>query len=193
MSNPLNKSLAHNEDVSKDTAIEALHAFLDGELSVADQSDLFAHLAVCGDCRQELEGVMKFRRMSRTENLTVPPSLDAAMFKRLRKHKTMMTRIDRADDRRPLWNAKTAISLRTTVVTAMFLFLAGLFVPADTFETYPPSQTPVYQVEGQVTGTDELIQFSDMDVLPGTNYVYVFYPGIDVEALSADVRRPTIP
>ncbi len=192
MSNPLNRSLAHNADVSKDTALEALHAFLDGELSVADQSDLFGHLAVCSDCRQELEGVMKFRRMSRSENLTVPPALDAAMFKRLQKHKTMMTRIDRADDRRPLWNAKTVISLRTTVVTAMFLFLAGLFVPADTFEEYP-SQTPVYQVEGLVTGSDELIQFSDMDVLPGTNYVYVFYPGIDVEALSADVRRPGLP
>ncbi len=192
MSNPLNRSLAHNADVSKDTALEALHAFLDGELSVTDQSDLFGHLAVCSDCRQELEGVMKFRRMSRSENLTVPPALDAAMFKRLQKHKTMMTRIDRADDRRPLWNAKTAISLRTTVVTAMFLFLAGLFVPADTFEEYP-SQTPVYQVEGLVTGSDELIQFSDMDVLPGTNYVYVFYPGIDVEALSADVRRPGLP
>ncbi len=192
MSNPLNRSLAHNAHVSKDTALEGLHAFLDGELSVTDQSDLFGHLAVCSDCRQELEGVMKFRRMSRSENLTVPPALDAAMFKRLQKHKTMMTRIDRADDRRPLWNAKTVISLRTTVVTAMFLFLAGLFVPADTFEEYP-SQTPVYQVEGLVTGSDELIQFSDMDVLPGTNYVYVFYPGIDVEALSADVRRPGLP
>ena len=103
-----------------------------------------------------------------------------------------MKRIDRAGDRRPLWNAKTAISLRTTVVTAMFLFMAGLFIPADTFETHA-NPAPVYQVQGQVTGTDELIEFADMDVLPGTNYVYVFYPGIDVEALSADVRPPTIP
>ncbi|MFK7846896.1 MAG: anti-sigma factor [Rhodothermales bacterium] len=196
MSNPLDKPLAHNEDVSKDRAIEALHTFLDGELPVEDQSGLFAHLAACSNCRQELEGVMKFRRMSRSENLTVPPSLDAAMFKRLQKHKVMMKKIDRAEDRRPLWNTKAAVSLRATVVTAMLVFLTGLLIPANNLNGYSESGivSPVYGAEGVVTGSDEFIEFTDLDFLSNTSTIYVFYPGLTVEAVSEnDAMRTQLP
>lgn len=172
MSNSIDITLDHDDDLSKDAALEALHAFLDGELDVSMQSALFAHLATCSSCRTELEGVMRFRRMSRVENLTVPPALDAALFKRLQKHKALNKKIDRAEDRRPLWNARAAVSLRATVVTAMLIFLTGLLIPAN-------SQRQNDQ--GIVTASDEFIEFADLDLGSSTSTVYVFYPGLTIE------------
>ena len=136
MSNPLHIDLTHDEDVSKDIALEALHSFLDGELPIVEQSALFTHLAVCASCRTELEGVMRFRRLSRVENLTASPSMDAALFKRVQKHKTLMKKIDRAADRRPLWNTRAAVSLRATVITAMLVFFTGLLLPGNNQNGY---------------------------------------------------------
>ena len=80
MNNFLHIDLTHDTDIEKDTALNALNAFIDGDLSVEEQPAMFTHLAECTSCRQQLEGVMKFRRMSRLENLVVPPALDAAVF-----------------------------------------------------------------------------------------------------------------
>ena len=190
MSNPLEIDLSHSDDVLQDTAAMALHSFLDGELPVADQSKLFAHLAGCESCRKELEGVMRFRRMSRVENLTVPPSLDAAMFKRLQKHKSMMKKIDRAQDRRPLWNTRTAVSVRATVVTAMLLFLTGLLIPGTEFTE--SVERPEYTAVGLVTGADEFIEFADLDFRLNTSTVYVFYPGVTIESEQEEEARKNI-
>lgn len=195
MSNPLQKSLTHNEVVSEDTALEALHSFLDGELSVLDQSRLFSHLAGCVSCCKELEGVMKFRRMSRMENLTVPPSIDAALFKRLQKHKAVMKKIDRAADRRPLWNTRAAVSLRVTVITAMLVFFTGLLIPGNNENSSSNGGivNPVYGASGLVTGSDEFIEFADLDVRSNTSTIYVFYPGLTVEAIADNQGRRNTP
>lgn len=180
-SDSLHTALVHNDNLSKDTALDALHSFLDGELCVSSQPALFAHLATCSSCREELEGVMKFRRMSRMENLTVPPALDAALFKRLQKHKAMIKKIDRAGDRRPLWNARAAVSLRATVVTAMLIFLTGLLIPAN--------DANLAATRGTVTASDEFIEFADLDLNASTSTVYVFYPGLTIEEAQDEEQR----
>lgn len=191
MDNPLHIALNHDKDVSKDQALEALHSFIDGELPVVDQSTLFGHLAGCESCRQELEGVMKFRRMSRVETLTVPPSIDAALFKRLQKHKAIMKKIDRAADRRPLWNTRTAVSLRAMVITAMLVFLTGLLFPGnhEISNSAGHVHEPVYGAYGIVTGADEFIEFADLDIRSSTSTIYVFYPGLTVEAIADNTVR----
>jgi len=62
---------------------EALNLFLDGELFSCDQADLFAHMAACETCREGMNAVMEFRRMSRQEVLHVPPIADEAVLARL--------------------------------------------------------------------------------------------------------------
>lgn len=181
MSNSKTIRLTHDSDISKDTALEALNAFIDGELAIDDQSAMFTHLADCESCRLQLEGVMKFRRMSRVETLTVPPALDAAIFKRIQKHKSLMRRIDRAQDRRPIWNIRTAVSIRATVLTALLLFLTGLLMPL--------SNESGYAHQGYVTGVDELIEFTNFELSEGnTRTLYVFYPGLTIEASDEDER-----
>lgn len=177
MSTSLNKSLTHHDELEKDTALHALNLFIDGELTGASQPALFKHLSICASCRRELDGVINFRRISREENLLAPPGLDQAMFKRLNKHKTIMTHIDRAEERRPLWNMRTHITLRATILTALMVFMTGLLMPHEVNQKMAN--------KGSVTGSDELIEFFDGDLAPAnTRTLYVFYPGLTIEASS---------
>ena len=181
MSNHLHKILSHNPDVDKDTALIALNEFMDGELNIHDQPALFAHLSECAECRRELDGVMNFRRFSRSERLSAPPSMDVGMFKRLRKQKSILARIDRAEDRKPLWSIRKAVSVRATVLTVLLVFFMGLFYPST-------AERSELAASGYVTGADELTEFPDLGLSPWTTRtLYVFYPGVTVEASLGDV------
>lgn len=151
---------------------ELLNLYIDGELSFAEQPPLFAHLASCACCRRTLEAVLSFRRISRQESFVVPPALDDGFFKRLDQHKRRNNSIDRRADRRPLWQARTPVSLRAAATIAGILFLAGLMVPVNAGETVAPSF---------VEGIDEHVEFPDPALLL-REPVYVFYPGLTVEA-----------
>ncbi len=173
-----NRRLVHAEDLDQDTAIEALNLFIDGELGLDEQAALFAHMADCVACRRDLEHFMRFRRMSRAEHLAVPPAFDDSFFKRLDALRVTTHRVDRAGDRRSLWQHKTPISFRAVVIAASLVFLSGLLFPAN-----PPEKTPA----GEVSGVDETIEFVDMAPAPAsTATLYVFYPGLTVEAAQYD-------
>ena len=159
-----------------DTSDEALNLFVDGELASEAQPALFAHLAECAGCRQTLEAVMHFRRMSRQETLDVPPAADDAFFKRLDAVKKSERRPNRAADRRPLWQARAPLSVRAVAMTAVLFFLTGLLVPVPTGDALP--LPPVY-IEAHQEGVDEARPVR-------REAVYVFYPGLTVEASQGD-------
>ncbi len=162
---------------------EALNLYLDGELSVEMQPFLFAHLSVCASCRRRFDAVLRFRRMSRQEYLVVPPSVDDAFFERLARHKTVSLRVDRASDRRPLWNLRTPVSLRSAVIVALALFLIGVMLPGST--------TPDDQTGAAVRGEEERVEFVDLEVAPSRfEAVYVFYPGLTIEAKQIATEEP---
>jgi anti-sigma factor RsiW len=176
-SDPL-RPLSHASDIAQDTALEALNLFVDGELDLSAQGPLFAHLSECIPCRRELEHIMRFRRMSRAEYLIVPPIFDEAFFKRLDAVRVNAARIDRASDRRPLWQRKASLSVRAVALSAAMVFLAGLLIPAN---------TPAPDARGSVVGTDETIEFAEVHPAPGAiATLYVFYPGLTVEAAQDD-------
>lgn len=178
MSNQPNHPLRHpdasaEEDVF-DPALDALNLFVDGELALENQGPLFAHMAECLTCRRDLEHLMRFRRMTRFDHLPVSPAVDDAFFKRLDAVRVNRTRVDRASDRRPLWQHKTSVSIRAAALAAGLVFLAGLFFPSNT--------QPVGQ--GSVVGFDETIEVSELSTTPtALATLYVFYPGLTVEAV----------
>jgi len=157
--------------------LEAVNLYVDGELHSKDQPALFAHLAVCSHCRQTLEAVMKFRRMSRQEYLTVPPIADDVFFERLARLKETSGLVDRVADRSPLWQARRAISLRSAVLVGAVLFLVGMMVP---LHAPPPVQ------DTRVKGEEEVVQFQPIEVNTRETAVYVFYPGLTIEAQRMD-------
>lgn len=153
---------------------EALHAYLDGELPFGRQPALFSHLADCADCRHTLNAVLAFRRMSRQEVLDVPPAADDAFFKRLDAIKRRGAP-DRGSARRTLWQVRTPVSFGMAALAALTLFLAGLFMPV---------QSTRAGSEVVVQGTVERV---DLNRRVRPEAVYVFYPGLVVEA--AKVRQ----
>lgn len=144
---------------------ELVHAFLDGELASERHSEVFVHLADCTQCRDTFNSVLQFRQMSRQEHLPVPPSVDEEFFRRLEQHKVQNDRRDRAADRRPLWQRRRLISLRTALLAGGFLIGLGLLVPSVPSH---PAQSFV------VRGETERVEFRDV--------IYVIYPGLTVEA-----------
>ncbi|MFQ5569026.1 MAG: anti-sigma factor family protein [Rhodothermales bacterium] len=162
---------------------EALNLYMDGELPFVDQPSLFAHLATCDHCRRTLSAMMEFRRMSRQEVLTVPVTVDDAFFKRLDKMKRGSKRVDRYVDRRPLWHVRAPVSLRAATMAAMVLFIAGLMFPRNAGE---PAGMAL------VEGLEERVEFVDQSRY-WREAVYVFYPGLTVEAPRLDERAVTDP
>ena len=146
---------------------EALNLYMDGELSLAEQPVLFAHLATCDPCRHILGAMMEFRRMSRQEVCLVPPAFDEAFFHRLDEISGRSHRVDRYQDRRPLWQSRATVSLRVATMASVLLFCAGLFFPQTAGE--PLVAKHVELQEERVVPT--LIE-----------PVYVITPGVTVEA-----------
>lgn len=157
---------------------EALHAYIDGELADTVQPELFAHLAQCAACRRQLDGVMAFRRMSRLEPLAVPAAADDAFLKRLAAHRQARSRTDRQAVRQPLWQVNTLVSVRVAVTVALVVFLTGMLLPGATVRSEPAAS---------VTGEEEIVLFTgEAGDAAATEAVYVFYPGLTVEARKAD-------
>jgi anti-sigma factor RsiW len=157
---------------------ERVQLYLDGEMPFSEQPALFAHLAVCDACRRTMDGVLTFRRMSRQEFLHVPPAADDVFFERLAQLKQRSDRVDRAAERRPLWHARRAVSLRSAVLTAIVVFMVGVFLPANT-----PEESAAVFVEIE----EELVEFPAFQFpFREPTAVYVFYPGLTIEAPKSD-------
>ena len=170
---PIDETMPDAACVSEET----LHQYVDGELAFEQQPALFSHLAACAACRRTLESVLTFRRLSRQEIVAVPPAVDDAFFQRLDQVKRRTERVDRQAARRPLWNARAPVSLGLAAVMAAFLFLAGVMVSEGTAEAAGP---PL------IVGMQEQIDFD----LPRREAVYVFYPGLTVEATKLSESVP---
>ena len=156
---------------------EALNLYVDGELPLEAQPALFAHLARCEGCRHALAGVLEFRRLSRQEPIAVPPAADDAIMGRLAKRKSALERVDRAADRRPLWQARAPVSLRAAAAVALVVFCLGLLIPHRAAPPAPPTS--------EVQGEEERVRFQEQERVRVAEAVYVIYPGLTIEAFKA--------
>ena len=147
---------------------EALNLYMDGELSLTEQPVLFAHLSTCDPCRHILGAMMEFRRMSRQEVCLVSPALDEAFFRRLDEISGRSHRVDRYQDRRPLWHSRATVSIRVAALASVLLFCAGFFFPQTAGEPLVAKH----------------VELQEERVVPVViEPVYVITPGVTVEAL----------
>ena len=155
-----------------DQVEEHLNLFLDGELPLERQEDLYAHLAQDRKARSFMDHVMLFRRMSRQEYIEVPPAADEAFFRRLDALKRSGERVDRFVEREPLWNSRRPVSLKTAVAAVVVVFMIGWFLPAlsDNTET------------AFIAQEEERVAFDMPQTRVMQSYIYVFEPGLTIEA-----------
>ena len=147
---------------------EAVNRFLDGELPFDEQPAVFSHLARCPDCRRMVDGVLRFRSVSRRERIRVPPAVDRAFFKRLEQHKRK--NLVTGGKRRSLWNTRRLVSLKSAVIAAIVLVSLGLLLPMAVEDNRSSSN---------VHGVTEQVEFRDV--------IYVIYPGVTVEAAKVEL------
>ena len=143
-----------------------LNEYLDGELASARQPELFGHLAGCAECRAQFDAMLAFRLGARQEVLSVPATVDAALFARLDRSRRAGHRApDRRAARGPLGGA-----LRRRVSVGALLAVAGLAVALGTvFASPSPSKAPPRVVEAVLEDGS----------------LYLIDPGVTVEARRA--------
>ncbi|NNF03587.1 MAG: hypothetical protein HKN17_03890 [Rhodothermales bacterium] len=163
----------HSSGASADVFEEDLNLYLDGELPSERQELLFEHLAACSACRARMDSVMEFRRLSRQEFISVSPAVDDSFLERLARLKKSNDRFDRQEDRRPLWNARQTVSVGTAVLAITAVFVIGLMLPM-TGDTH--TAEPIVQV------VEERVQFEDAPSEVRESPIYVFVPGLTIEA-----------
>lgn len=149
-----------------------LNRYVDGQLAVERQATLFEHLAGCASCRQQLEAVLTFRRMSRQERLAVPPAADETFLERLsQRRQADRDSASRTTDRKPLWLWQAPVSLRAAAAALMLVFMVGLLLPTNISQSVPSQIEPAPQPEA----------------------VFIFYPGLTVKASDGEELPATDP
>ena len=151
---------------------EDLNLYLDGELPFSKQTALFSQLASDSSLRSQMEAIMLFRRMSRQELISLPPSADDRFFSRLAELKQGNEQFNRAEDRQPLWRANRPVSIRSALAAVTAVFVIGLLLPMSGSNG---STRFIAQEEDHVT-------FDTPRTRVLQSYIYVFEPGLTIEA-----------
>jgi len=167
MTDPAQMRTPTGKSPCTDGRMEALHAYLDGELAVKDQPALFEHLAACPGCRRTMDSVLAFRRMSRQEYMALPPSADETFFQKLAHLKEVSGRFDRSADRRPLWSARRSISLRSALLLAAVVFAVGLVVPMPARTEYATALISLELERVKFEPSDSVYLISHIYVMDG--------------------------
>jgi anti-sigma factor RsiW len=154
---------------------EMVNGYADGELDEAQHARLFAHLATCGACRELLENVVHFRRLIRDERIIVPPKSDIDLFQRVASLRASSEVSQRMHERDPVWSARKTISTRTALAVTSAVFFFGLVFGNITAD----------EASYSVSGTQEGVQIEE-GAQTSDNAVYVFYPGLIIEAERAE-------
>jgi anti-sigma factor RsiW len=138
---------------------ELLNLYVDGELPLDRQSELFAHLAESRDARLQFNALMDFRLATRMDAIAVAPAVDEALFRRIDGLRANAQRTaQRAEDRRPFRALRHRVTVGAALVAVAFVLVLGALVPGPP----PPETVRIVPVEH-------------------AEPVYVIYPGLTVE------------
>jgi anti-sigma factor RsiW len=138
---------------------ELLNLYVDGELPLDRQGELFAHLAESREARLLFNALMDFRLATRMDAISVAPAVDEALFRRIDGLRANVQRnAQHAEDRRPFRALRRRVTVGAALAVVVFMLALGALLPGP-----PPVETvrivPVEHAEP----------------------VYVIYPGVTVE------------
>ncbi len=153
---------------------DRINSYVDGELAFHLQAELFTHLSRCEPCRRYLDGLIAFRRLVADEALVIPPSLDEAFLQRLGAHRQSVAAVKQRAARRGRIRDAVPVAGRAAVVMLVLGIIVGNIIANEISRAPSP---------GHVVAEEELVNFpaaSSADSQSGA--VYVFYPGLTVEA-----------
>ncbi len=136
---------------------ELLNLYLDGELPLDQQGDLFASLAEDRAARAQFNALMAFRLATRLDANPVAPAVDEALFQRIDGLRAGPGR-NRAEDREPVRVLRRRVTVGTALALVALVAALGVLWPSP-----PPAETV------------RLVSVEHAEP------VYVIYPGVTVE------------
>ena len=141
---------------------ELLNTYIDGELPIDQQGELFAHLAESREARLQFSALMAFRLATRIDANPVVPAMDEALFQRIDGLRAGQQTGGRAEDRRPFRALRRRVTIGTTLaLMALVLVIRTLLpgpAPTETVRFVPIEHVePVYVMWPGVTVEDETL------------------------------------
>jgi anti-sigma factor RsiW len=156
-----------NDSLCSETDVDL---YLDGELPASREADLFRHLSICSWCRDCLNSVLSLRRINGEEYIVVPPWADDALLVRVDKRRREGRRTAQLHTNQSFWSTRTTVTIRSVIV------VAGVVLVSAAYLTNQLASSSAY-----VTVEQEHVRFID-PMPPLRSEVYVFYPGLTIEA-----------
>ncbi len=144
----------HTEDL--------LNLYVDGELPLDRQGELFAHLAESREARVQFNALMDFRLATRIDANPVAPAVDEALFQRIDELRAGPVR-DRAGDRQPFRALRRRVTVGTALALVALVIAVGALLPGpepvETVRIVPIEHAePVYVIYPGVTVEDDTLE-----------------------------------
>lgn len=142
---------------------ELLNLYVDGELPLDRQGELFAHLAESPEARVQFNALMDFRLATRMDANPVAPAIDEALFRRIDGLRANAQRTaHRAEDRRPFRALRRRMTVGSALALVVLLLMVGALLPrpapTETVRIVPVEHAePVYVIYPGLTVEDETL------------------------------------
>ena len=122
---------------------ELVSRFVDGELELRLQSELFGHLASCPACQELLDGLVRLKAEIRRERVPYPQELDEAILGGILRS-TPGTTAAAVESTLPGggWGRRVTAPLRIAVPVVIVIILAGILIGRVIFPPEVPRPRP---------------------------------------------------
>jgi hypothetical protein len=130
-----------------------INLFIDNELDIEEQPELFKHLAGCKECNTFLNTGLKFRKVAKKEEIIYPEILDERILSRLSFKHAEEKKEKSLKMKKSFWTFRLAIPVPALIVILILTILISLL-----FVKYYSKSMEQYQTKQiEVTKTDYVI------------------------------------
>jgi len=117
---------------------------LDGELSFAQQSELFLHLGSCSSCRKDYNSWLLLREGFRNDRIQVSSQMDEEFFNKLDEKKRSLRKLERPSLTRHGIASRFGSYALVSLFAALFTLMTTLLLLDNPGQPYYTDPTPIY-------------------------------------------------
>jgi len=108
---------------------EEINQFIDGELEMRPQVELFQHLAVCVGCQSLIDAMMRMKEAVRNERIPFPSELDDAILGQILNRRAAQQTLQRVEmHHQRVWNRQVSIPVHLAASFAIIIIAVGLLL-----------------------------------------------------------------
>ncbi len=107
---------------------EKINHFIDGELELREQTELFRHLTHCPDCQSFIDAAVRMKEACRLDQAPYPASLDEAIMERILPVSSSVRTSAPVKPERRIWNRHLVLPWPVAASFAAMTVVAGLLL-----------------------------------------------------------------